>query len=88
MTLSAVLTSDGEPVPGKTISFLAPNGLLIKGPVCTAQTNASGVASCGSVLPGVVASLLSGYDASFAGDTSFAPASAHGTIAVVRLKLL
>jgi hypothetical protein len=73
-TMIAQLTSDGAPVPGKTISFVGGTGQAI----CTAVTGPNGVASCYNLL----GALLSGgsYGAYFAGDDGYAASTGRGTL--------
>lgn len=80
-SLSATLTSGGNPVSGKTVTF-ALNGVT-KG---TAQTNASGVATLANVsLSGINAgSYSSGVQASFGGDGSLAPSSGTAALTVAK----
>ncbi|MFD8478679.1 IPT/TIG domain-containing protein [Kitasatospora sp. NPDC059673] len=64
-------TTTGKPVPGQTITFTVGTHT-----VCTATTNAQGVASCAGLCP-LTAILLSGsYTATFAGTPALAPATA------------
>ncbi len=78
-TLSAVLTSGGNPVSGKTINFSL-NG----NPVGSATTNGAGTAT----LPGVslvginAGSYPAAVQASFAGDSVYAASSGTGTLNV------
>ena len=70
--LSATLTSDGSPVEGMSISFAARSLHL-----CTAQTNAQGVASCSPTLLGEIVVLLTNhYSASFAGNSQYLSSTA------------
>ena len=48
--------------------------------VCQATTGATGLAQCSGVLPLLATTLSLGYTASFAGDTTYLPASASGTL--------
>ena len=75
LTLSATLTrsDDGTPLAGQTIAFSA-SGTSI----CSATTNAGGVASCSGVGALIPIVLNAGYTASFAGTTSYGPSSAFG----------
>jgi hypothetical protein len=73
------LTSSGSPLGGKTINFTL-NG----NPVGSAITNGSGVAtktgaSLSGILPGVYPL---GVEASFAGDSSYAPSSGKASLTV------
>ena len=77
-SLSARLTvtAGGAPVPGETISFRVGHAL-----VCTAVTNANGVASCNGSVGGLLSLILNlGYDAAFAGDPGHLPSTAHGPL--------
>jgi hypothetical protein len=78
-TLSAVLTSGGNPVSGKTINFTL-NG----NPVGNATTNGSGTASLSGVsLTGINAGSYPGaIQASFAGDSVYAASSGSSTLNV------
>jgi hypothetical protein len=78
-TLSATLTSGGNPVSGETISFSL-NG----NPVGSAVTNGSGTATLSGVsLTGINAGSYPGaIQASFAGDTVYAASSGTGTLNV------
>jgi hypothetical protein len=78
-TLSATLTSGGNPVSGETISFSL-NG----NPVGSAITNGSGTATLsGASLAGIKAgSYPNGVQASFAGDTVYAASSGTATLNV------
>jgi hypothetical protein len=70
--VSATLTSDGSPVEGVNITFAA--GALH---LCTAQTNAQGVASCTPTLLGEIVVLISNhYSASFAGNSQYVSSTA------------
>ncbi|MFD0631765.1 hypothetical protein ACFQ9X_09130 [Catenulispora yoronensis] len=65
----------------QTISFTDVNGY----PLCSAKTDLSGHAAC-STSPGLLDSvgvLLSGYKATFAGNRSYLPSSAHGNTALL-----
>lgn len=58
----ATLTAGGTPVPGATIAFYAGGALL-----CSAPTDASGTAACGTVVEKAVALAFGGYVARYAG---------------------
>lgn len=65
----------GQPVPGRTIAF------SVAGTVrCTAVTNASGVASCGTLADGLAATVALGYRAAYPGGAIWAPVSANGPL--------
>ncbi len=78
-TLSATLTSGGNPVSGKSISFTL-NG----NPVGSATTNGAGTATLSGVsLAGINAgSYPTGVQASFAGDSIYAASSGTGMLNV------
>jgi fibro-slime domain-containing protein len=82
---SATLTSGGAPVKGEPIVFSADKQVI-----CTAKTDATGVAKCSGTLPGALQAVLGlGYQAKFAGDANFAASSATGNlISVNNAKLL
>lgn len=71
ITVSAKLTQDGVPVKGKLVTFTVPGITL-----CSAKTNAAGVATC-SIGGFRAAAILyhGGYTATFAGDKATARAS-------------
>ena len=70
------VTAGGAPVPGKTVSFRVGNA-----GVCTAVTNANGVASCSGSVGGVLALILNlGFDAAYAGGAGHLPSNAHGPL--------
>jgi hypothetical protein len=76
LTPSATLTAGGDPVAGEPVTFTA-GGRTI----CTATTNAAGVAKCTVPLAGLLSVLLSGgYDAAFAGDGALEASTGHGGI--------
>ncbi|HWD52343.1 MAG TPA: hypothetical protein VG412_08080 [Acidimicrobiales bacterium] len=75
---TATLSSGNVPLGGQTLTFTTPSGGLL----CTATTNAVGVATCGSGQ--ALASLLAlGYTASFAGNGSYSPTAAAGSLIVL-----
>jgi hypothetical protein len=63
------------PVAGRRIVFSAGGS-----PVCSATTDAAGVARCSGLRPLLGTVLGLGYDARFAGEPRFAAASAHGAL--------
>jgi hypothetical protein len=63
--LSATLTSPNGPVAGRVIQFSAAGA-----PLCTATTDANGVATCSGV-QFLQAVLADGYTAAFAGDAQY-----------------
>lgn len=65
----------GAPVAGRRIVFSAGGS-----PVCSATTDAAGVARCSGLRPLLRTVLGLGYDARFAGESRFAEASAHGAL--------
>lgn len=74
-------THDGAPVQGRQVVFRLVNG----GPLCTATTNASGVAKCDANVPLLVGvgALLQGYTASFAGNDDYTSSVSHGGIGLL-----
>jgi hypothetical protein len=73
LTPSATLTANGNPVAGEPVTFKAGNRTI-----CTATTNASGLAKCTVPLAGLLSVLLSGgYDATYAGNGPLDPSSDH-----------
>ncbi len=72
---SATLTSAGTPVPGETITFSYAGVEL-----CTATTNAQGVAGC--TVSALVINILGpgSYDAGFAGDQNYLPSSGSAKV--------
>jgi hypothetical protein len=69
----------GAPLAGRTVQFTTTTAGGSVLPVCTATTDAHGVASCVSEITATVNTLLTnGYDASFAGDADYLPATDHG----------
>ena len=63
----------GAPLAGKTVTFSAGNTVL-----CTATTDAGGVARCTGVVPLLSAILSLGYKATFAGDQLYNAQLHHG----------
>lgn len=78
------------PLAGKTVAFSANNALLIgTTPLCTAVTNASGVATCSAnilatTLPGVLAF---GYTGAFSGDATYTGSSGKGSLLRVQISV-
>ncbi|MGQ0622005.1 MAG: Calx-beta domain-containing protein [Panacagrimonas sp.] len=69
------------PVAGKSISFKAGTTTL-----CTATTNAQGVATCNVNLLNTLVGVLSlGYTGTYAGDTAYNPSSGNGGILGLKL---
>jgi hypothetical protein len=74
--------SDGDPVAGKLVTFTGVNGQ----PICSAVTDAGGVAACHNLIPVVLGGLA--YNATFAGDEYHAASTARGTaVRVLTLSL-
>lgn len=82
--LSATLTSNGVPVAGQTVTFVANAG---SHPVlCTATTDVHGVASCSSGLTGLTETILSGgVEAIYAGSASYQ--GSNGTAGLLKVQL-
>ncbi|MFI9381840.1 Ig-like domain-containing protein [Kutzneria sp. NPDC052558] len=70
--LSATLTDTvyNHPVPGRTVSFSVNGNTL-----CTATTDANGVAACGGTTEGLAAAL--GYSGSYGGNAVWAATTGH-----------
>ena len=73
-TLSATLLNGSTPIAGKTIT------LTLGTQTCSATTNASGVASCALTVTQPAGTYVT--RASFAGDTTYSPSAATGSISV------
>jgi streptogramin lyase len=75
VVLNAVLAADGAPLAGQTVTLVLGTGDTAQ--TCTATTSATGAATC---TISVVSQPLGagGLSATFAGDGSYAPASAGG----------
>jgi hypothetical protein len=69
-----LVTPAGVAVVGRQIVFTSGGR-----PVCGALTNDSGTATCSGTAP-LSALFGGGYDASFTGDATYLPSSAHGTV--------
>ena len=81
---SAVLTSGGVPVPGKTVTFRTLNQHIV---LCTAVTDANGVAKCAPTLQVLLQTLTAvRYTADFDGDVDFD--AAHDEAAMIHLQTL
>jgi plastocyanin len=65
----------GSPLAGQVITFSV-NGAT----VCSATTDASGVATCSGTIPYVAAALNLGFDAAYAGDATRTESAAHGPL--------
>jgi hypothetical protein len=77
LPLTARLTDAvGRPIPGQVVDFSG-SGTSI----CTAMTNADGVASCDPGVLGLVYLIGSaGFDATYAGSPAFAASTAHAQL--------
>lgn len=72
---SATLKKAGAPFAGKTVAF------SVKGKsICSAVTNAQGVAKCSGLAKLLDLTLNGGYDARYAGDAEVLPSSAKGAL--------
>ncbi|MGQ0621976.1 MAG: Calx-beta domain-containing protein [Panacagrimonas sp.] len=70
-------STGNTPIAGRSISFKASDNSLL----CTATTNASGVATCQATVANALRTILGlGYNASFSGDSSYNPSTAKGDI--------
>lgn len=86
--LSARLTeaSTSSPIAGRTIDFYATDPTGARALVCSATTDADGLAACGGA-PGEAAAVLGrGYEAVFAGDARYVASS--GTAPLLRVSLV
>ena len=68
--------ASGRGVAGRTVVFSAPGGAVL----CSAVTDATGVAACGDVTTFVRTTVNLGYVARFAGDVTYEASSATGTL--------
>ncbi|MGQ0620177.1 MAG: Calx-beta domain-containing protein [Panacagrimonas sp.] len=76
-TLRDVATN--APIAGRTVNFTA--GTTGSTALCTAVTNASGVATCQATVANSLGAILSlGYTARFNGDTTYNPSSGKGDV--------
>ena len=75
---SATLTS-GSPLPGRTVKFTTASGSAI----CSAKTDAQGLASCSGLVPLLQATLSLGYRASYAGEPGYLGSSAKGALSQI-----
>lgn len=75
LTLSATLLTASNPVAGQLITMMAGKVL-----VCSAVTNASGVASCNGASQVLAVLANKGYTATFAGNSDYQPSSSKGGI--------
>lgn len=80
-TFSATLSTAWGPVANQTVSFTIPNGFGANKPMCSAITNASGVATCTASNAAVTLYFVNYYTATFAGSPSYLAASAKGSFA-------
>ncbi|MGQ0620999.1 MAG: choice-of-anchor Q domain-containing protein [Panacagrimonas sp.] len=73
---ATLMDSTGNtPIAGRSVTFKAGNNSTL----CTATTNASGVATCQATVPNTLRTVLGlGYTASFSGDTSYKPSTTNG----------
>ncbi|GAA0912198.1 hypothetical protein GCM10009558_019260 [Virgisporangium aurantiacum] len=69
-------TDTGAPVVGRSVRFVADNGMNL----CTATTGTDGVARCPGLTYTLAALLSLGYTVNWAGDTRYLPASGRGPI--------
>ena len=73
----ATLTSNDVPVAGKVVTFRTMNGQVL----CSATTNAQGIATCGPSVPILLNTILSlRYSASYDGDLDYLADSDEGAI--------
>ncbi len=73
---ATLLTDSGAPVPNEVVAFSVGGTAL-----CSATTNANGVASCAPAITQYVAIAVGmGYDASFAGSDSYQASTSHGSL--------
>ena len=68
----------GATLVGRTVSFS-----LAGAPLCSAQTDSSGTAKCSVTVTEPQSILNLGYDAAFAGDSSYNASSAHGGLILI-----
>lgn len=73
LTPSATLTGAGQPLAGEPVVFTAGNATI-----CTAQTDANGLAKCAGIVPLLQAVIALGYHAAFGGDGAYQPSTATG----------
>lgn len=73
--LNAMLTAPGGPVAGETVTFKA--GARV---ICTAVTNAQGVASCSGTASVLQIVLGLGYTAQYAGSASYLPSTGKASL--------
>lgn len=84
--LSARLTdAPGNPIAGRTVEFYATDVITgTRALVCSAATDAGGLAACGGVVEEVAAVRGLGYEAVFAGDVLYLPSSDEAPVIVVQ----
>ncbi|MGQ0621545.1 MAG: choice-of-anchor Q domain-containing protein [Panacagrimonas sp.] len=76
-------TNGNVPITGRTVQFMA--GAT---PLCSAVTNAVGVAKCNATLASTLGSVLSlGYTATFSGDMTYLPVEKKGPPLIIKLGL-
>jgi hypothetical protein len=84
MNLSAVLTSAGQPLAGQTVTFS-----IGSSPVCSAVTDATGTARCADPGDTVSPAILSnGYEATYAGGSTYSASSSAGPLVDLNLSNL
>jgi hypothetical protein len=76
---SATLATSYAPAANETVTFTVPSGLSTK-TMCTAISDANGVATCTATNPASQWLLVSSYTAKYAGSADFLPATAKGTV--------
>ena len=74
-TAHLATSSDGAPLAGQQILFYAQG---IK--VCAATTDRTGTARCRTAVPILVALLVGGFEATYAGNASYLPAQGRGGV--------
>jgi hypothetical protein len=81
LNATLIQPTTNTPVPNQVIVFTTVKGQAL----CSATTNANGVASCHANVPLLVGltTLLQGYNAAFAGNPSYGASSAHGRIGLL-----
>ena len=76
--LSATLTagSSATPLVGQPVTFTVGTSV-----VCTAKTDTKGTATCSGSLSSILGTILNlGYNASYAGNSSYLPSASHGAL--------
>ncbi|MGQ0619229.1 MAG: Calx-beta domain-containing protein [Panacagrimonas sp.] len=75
-------STTNTPIAGRSVNFKASDNTAL----CTATTNASGVATCQATVPNALRIVLGlGYRASFNGDASYNPSTAKGDVLGLKL---